>query len=171
MGFLTDKVLAIAGGAASILLAFLLAGTTLQNMGLKHQIASYAKAETKAEVHTAVVVAQRQDASNAIETKAVETVEKVRTNTVYLTKEIPDAIPAVADAACVVPVGFVRLHDAAASGLPSVPSPAGLPDESPSGVQLSAVEQTVIANYGAGHETSEQLTALQDWVRKMQATK
>lgn len=171
MTFLTDKVLAIAGGAATILMAFLLASTTLQNMGLKHQLASYAKAEQKAVGAVQTVVAKRAVASDQIETKAVQAVEKVRTNTIYLTKEIHDAIPPAVDNRCVVPVGFVRLHDASAAGLSSVPDPAGLSDESASGVPISAVAETVVANYGIGRENAAELTGLQDWIRAMQAVK
>ncbi|MFX7930435.1 hypothetical protein ABTK36_19965, partial [Acinetobacter baumannii] len=36
-------------------------------------------------------------------------------------KEVPRYVPVQADAACVVPRGFVRLHDAAAAG--TVPNP------------------------------------------------
>lgn len=65
-----------------------------------------------------------------------------------------------------VPVGFVRLFDAGAAGVPSVPDPAGRADDAASGVALSAVLSTAIENDGICHLNAGQLVALQEWVRE-----
>ena len=84
-------------------------------------------------------------------------------------KEVPRYVPAQADAACVVPRGFVRLHDAAASG--TVPdSGAGDTDAAPSGVALSTVAGTVTGNYTDSHANSEQLRTLQQALRDQGVT-
>ena len=84
-------------------------------------------------------------------------------------KEVPRYVPVQADAACVVPRGFVRLHDAAAAG--AVPdSDPGDADAAPSGVALSAVASTVAGNYTDSLANSEQLKTLQQTLRDQGAT-
>ncbi len=73
-----------------------------------------------------------------------------------------------ADARCVVPLGFVRAHDAAV-GLPDLPAPADQSDEAASGLELSAVARTVAGNYGACREAAEQVTGWQDFYRQVQS--
>ena len=73
-----------------------------------------------------------------------------------------------ADSACTIPVGFVWLHDAAASGnspalfTGAAPGAAGNA-EAPSGVALSQVAETAVHNYSLAREWRAQLIAWQDW--------
>ena len=84
-------------------------------------------------------------------------------------KEVPRYVPAQADAACVVPRGFVRLHDAAAAG--TVPDPdTGDADAAAPGVALSAVASTVAGNYTDSLANSEQLKTLQQTLRDQGVT-
>ena len=76
-------------------------------------------------------------------------------------------MPVQADAACTINRGFVRLHDAAAAG--ELPESAQDADAAPAGIALSAVTGTVAANYQTCHENAEQLRALQEWIREIQA--
>lgn len=99
-----------------------------------------------------------------IVTRYVDRVHTIYVRGATLTQKVPLYVPAPADAACPVPVGFVRLHDAAAAGT-EVPDRPGAADAVPSGVALSTVAGTVVDNYTTCHATAEQLTALQDWVR------
>lgn len=96
------------------------------------------------------------DVGAKVEARAVEIRERTRT----IVKEVPVYVTAEADRHCDVPVGFVRLHDAAAAGVP--PTPAESPD-APSGVALSAVAATVAENYGTCHELRSQVLGWQDW--------
>jgi len=66
------------------------------------------------------------------------------------------------DAKCSVPKSFVLLHDSAAKN--EVPDTSKGIDGSASGVNLSAVGETISINYNNYHQLSEQLKALQDWV-------
>ncbi len=50
-------------------------------------------------------------------TQYVDRVQVVRERGDTITKEIPVYVTPTADAACAVPVGFVRIHDAAAAGV------------------------------------------------------
>lgn len=89
-----------------------------------------------------------------------------RTQTII--KQVPVYVSEAADRACTVPVGFVRLHDAAAAALPA-PEPAGAADAAGSGVALSAVAAVTAENYGACNANASQLTQLQALLKEHQA--
>jgi hypothetical protein len=96
-------------------------------------------------------------------TQYVDRVRVVREKGDTIIQEVPVYVDREADRACTVPVGFVRLHDAAAANLPAGnPGPA---DAAPAGVALSEVSRTVAENYTRCHETAEQLIALQARLR------
>lgn len=70
----------------------------------------------------------------------------------------------------VVPLGFVRLHDAAASGsAPSFPSTTGGPLDAPSSVPLSAVSATVVENYGVAYDWRSEALTWRDWYAEQKA--
>ena len=132
--------------------------------------ASHVKAEWDAEVVKQSLTAARVEKAQAqatvqVVTEYVDRVKIVRQAGETIIKEVPVYVPAQADAACVVPRGFVRLHDAAAQGV--VPEPAGDSDAAPAGVALSAVAGTVAENYTACRANAEQLSALQSWILEM----
>jgi len=102
-------------------------------------------------------------------TQYVDRVQTIREKGDTIIKEVTRYVPVQADVACVVPVGFVRLHDAAAAG--TVPNPgAGDADAAPSGVALSAITGTVAGNYTDSHANSEQLSTLQQALRDQGVT-
>ncbi|WP_419685786.1 hypothetical protein ACN22W_00980 [Burkholderia theae] len=96
-------------------------------------------------------------------TQYVDRVQVVREKGDTIIKKVPVYVDREADRACVVPVGFVRVHDGAVANVP-VGDP-GSADAAPSGVALSAVAATVAGNYTTCHENAEQLIALQARVR------
>lgn len=100
-----------------------------------------------------------------IVTEYVDRVQVIRERGATLIKEVPVYVSAKADAACAVNVGFVRLHDAAALGLPA-PGHAGPADDAASGIALSTVAATSASNYTTCHETAERLTQLQEYVKE-----
>lgn len=97
-------------------------------------------------------------------TKYVDRVRTIEVKGDTIIKEIPRYVTAQADADCTIPIGFVRLHDAAAAGALLDPGP-GDPDAAPSGVALSTVAGTVAANYRDAHVDAERLNALQETLR------
>lgn len=106
--------------------------------------------------------------SQRVVTEYVDRVRVVQERGKTIIKEVPTHVTATADAACPVPVGFVRLHNSAAQNMPLDPAP-GNPDAPAPGVALSTVASTVADNYTTCHATAAQLNALQDWVRGLQA--
>lgn len=121
-------------------------------------------ATTQAELASAKQSLKAAQQQPEIITRYVDRVQIVREAAQVITKEVPVYVTPHADAACAVPVGFVRVHDAAAAGRPPQP-PAGDPDAPAAGLALSAVTHTVAGNYETCHAISEQLIALQQWVR------
>ncbi len=107
---------------------------------------------------------RQAEATVQVVTQYVDRIQVVREKGDTLIQEIPVYVPVQSDAACTVHRGFVSLHDAAAAGeLPTAPRDADAPAE---GLALSAVAATVVSNYQTCHENTEQLKALQDWIRQ-----
>lgn len=101
-------------------------------------------------------------------TEYVEKIVTVYKQGATIVKEIPVYVSKAADAACVVPAGFVRVHDASAANVPVSGGPLGT-DDGPSGIALSTVAGTVADNYTICRANAEQLKALQKWVRESHA--
>ena len=121
--------------------------------------ASAAQQQAQAQIQT-----RQAEATVQVVTQYVDRIQVVREKGDTLIQEIPIYVPVHADAACTVHRGFVSLHDAAAAG--KLPEPARDADAPAEGLALSAVAATVVTNYQTCHENSEQLKALQDWIRQ-----
>lgn len=122
-----------------------------------------AKAAARVAAQTQAAAVITEDVGTAVETARAETRIVYRTITeripVYVTPEIDRDYP--------VPVGFVRLHDAAATGsAPALPDGAGQPADTPSGVPLSAVADTIVGNYASCTDDRARLIGWQDWYRQ-----
>lgn len=133
---------------------------------LRQQSSGYEARAQRAEQAAARLQAELAQArlGERVVVRYVDRVRILRANAADLHQEIPRHVTTSADAACPVPVGFVRVHDAAAQGVPIDPA-AGDPDAPAPGITLSAVADTVAGNYGTCHEIREQLIGLQDYVR------
>lgn len=140
-------------------------------VGRSHGAEAEKRAEAKRLAKAQKAVAKREKKADAITEKVADKLseERIRIEyrTRYLTKEVIRYVPAEADAACTVPVGFVRLHDAAASGGEAeVPAGAGGSVEAPSGVSLSAVAETVVWNYGAAQQWRAEALGWREWYQR-----
>lgn len=153
-------------GYAAIAVACLLAGSfgTWRVMSWREQAH-----QTQVLIKTVKQIEYRDRISHDVETKYITVVQKVRDNSARQIEDIPTHVTPQADADCPVPLGFVRVFNAATGG--SVPDAASGPDGAPSGVALSEVAKASVENAGEYDATSAQLTALQDWVRQQQAVK
>jgi len=96
-------------------------------------------------------------------TQYVDRVQVVHEKGATITREIPIYVTPQTDAAFPLPVGFVRVHDAAAQGVPlGGPGPT---DAQASGIKASLAASVVADNYTNCLAITAQLTALQDFVR------
>ena len=133
--------------------------------GVGHVQAEWDAANTRQAQQVSVVKQRQAEATVQVVTKYVDRVKIVRETGATIVKEVPVYVSPEADAACVLPRGFVRLHDAAAAG--RVPESAGGADAAPAGIALSTVAGTVADNYERCRENSEQLIALQAWLHSI----
>lgn len=102
-------------------------------------------------------------------TEYVDRVQTVYVAGATITKEIPIYVTQKADAACTIPAGFVRIHDAAAANA-APDAAAGDPDAPATGVTLSAVADTVAGNYTTCHAIREQVIGLQAYISSLPAS-
>jgi len=110
-------------------------------------------------------VAEADKRSKQIVTKYVTLTKVVKEKGDAITK-LSKNLGKNADANCVIPKSFVLLHDSAAKG--EVPDTSRGIDESPSGTKLSTLGETISINYNNYHQLSEELKALQDWVKQQE---
>ncbi|AKC77313.1 signal peptide protein [Xanthomonas arboricola] len=143
------------------LIAVLVGGCVWQERRVS--AAETARDQALAEKHAAIAERDSEKNSVRIVTKFIDRVQIVREVGATTTREVPIYVTQKADAACAIPAGFVRLHDAAATGHPAGP-PTGDPDAPAAGITLSAVAGTIADNYTSCHATAAQLNALQDWI-------
>ena len=135
--------------------------------GAGHVQAQWDAAVQQQTLQAAVDRERQAQTTVKVVTQYVDRVRVVREKGDTIIKEIPVYVPFQADAACTINRGFVRLHDAAAAS--ELPEPARDADAAAAGIALSAVAGTVAANYQTCHENAEQLRALQEWIREIQA--
>lgn len=136
--------------------------------GVQHECAAQAerlkagkKTVAKVAVQGAAITKEvRQD----LEAKSAE----IRWRTKTLKEEVTVYVPFEVDRSTVVPVGFVRLHDAAALGAALPGSPGGSV-EAPSGIALSAVADTIVENYGTCHVIEAEALAWRAWYPRQAA--
>ena len=95
--------------------------------------------------------------------------QKIVTETVTVTKEIPVH---VSDRSNCITYGLVRVLDAAAAGtsVPAVGLAPGQPDDTCAPISWSAFAAEIADDYGSGRGNAEQLNALEDVVKKQAAT-
>lgn len=144
--------------------------------GWKLRDADYQR-HLKADAQAALTVSERarqtEGTNEETATDVGRQVEEAKTEiqivTRTLIKEVPIHVTREADAHCVVPLGFVRLHDAAATGGPAPSYASGESPDQASGTDLSTVAGTVADNYGYARELEAQVTGWQDWYERVKA--
>lgn len=110
------------------------------------------------------VISSAKTTQAIAEASAARTAE-IRTFTTTLIREVPSHVSPETDARFPLPVGLVRLHDAAAAGLElsAVPDPAGRADGEASSIAPSQFAAVVATNYGTCREDQSRLSAWQAW--------
>lgn len=100
--------------------------------------------------------------------RAEANMAEVRTQTTTIVPEVPRYVSAETDARFPLPVGFVRVHDAAALGA-VLPGPAPELDGQASDVVASEAATITALNYGACREDRARLAGLQEWAAQVSA--
>lgn len=151
-------------------LAVLALLTGLYTLGHHNGVTSEKAAESRRLDAARKAIAKREVKAQAITEHVAADLTKTRTEIVYRTRtlieKVPTYVPQSADAGCSIPRGFLRLYDAAATGLPS---PSGGPDQTPSGIPLSRVLETDVANLGVGYDYRAEVIAWRGWYSAQKA--
>lgn len=154
------------GKYAAIALAAVLALLGIHHAGYRagvdHQRAEYQKATERAEKRVVEVGKKSDAATEKVAEKHVQTVEKIRWRTQTLTKEVAVYVPQTVDREFRLSVGFVRVHDAAATGAALPESPGGSV-ETPSDVAPSQLAATFIGNYGTCYTWQSEALTWRSW--------
>lgn len=154
--------------------ALVLTHSAAYAIGRSHGVEAEKRAEAKRLEQAQKAIAKREAKAEQVTDKVAdqltETRAEIRYRTQYLVKEVPTYVTPEADRSCTVPLGFVRLHDAAASGSEaSLPGASGGSVDAPSGVELSAVAETVAANYGTAFGWRAEALAWREWYEQQKA--
>lgn len=162
--FLVGLACMAIGGAGGFGLAWKLQGATIAGMKTEY-------ATAKTEAVTAALKVERAravvTAKSSVEAELHQ--QEIRTVTRTIVERVPVYVTLETDQRFAIPVGLGRVHDAAALGVESVPSPTGQPDGEPSGIAASTLAATLADNYGVCRATRQTLIDLQSWVRSQQA--
>ena len=168
LGFITGPVGRWIGAALAVLA--LLAGVHHHGVtqGRDREKAAQAARLERARKDVVKREAKAETISSAAHTGLDREKARIQTRTVTLIREVPTYVSPAADRLCVVPVGFVRLHDAAAS--PSeLPAAAGGSLDAPAGIDLSAVASVVAENYGTAYSWRAEALTWRQWYRDQKA--
>lgn len=110
--------------------------------------------------------AESVQVTEKIVTQYKEKIKVVKERGDVIIEKVPEYITVKSDDQCVIPKSFVLLHDSASKN--EVPNTTGPIDDSTSAFKLSDVARTVTINYSSYHQLSEQLKALQDWIKQQE---
>lgn len=146
--------------AGALALGLLLGGTGTWRVMSWHQQAQQVQVVTK----TIKQIQYQDRVTEKVVTKYLAVQASAIEHTKTLIQEVPIYVTPEADARCVVNLGTVRLWERAVGG--PIPDAAAGPDDAPSGLACSDLAKAVGEVAGQYDLTSNQLTALQDWVRQ-----
>lgn len=159
--FLKSRAGQTLAAAVAIVLTLLAAYAAGYEAGARAEREKQAKREAAAEAVARKRERAAEKVSRDVAEDLVREVVRVETVTKTLVKEVPVYVTPDADARCVVPAGFVQHHDAAAAG--QLPEPPGRSVDADSGLELSAVSETVAFNYGLANAWRAEVIAWRTW--------
>jgi len=175
MGLITSWITSVLGGIWSYVLAGCLAASisgyavhrydevTIQGLKMADSLAALNASE-----HTRLVQAQQDKLVLNHAVAEAKAQQQITTNTITITKEIPVHVPSTT--AC-IPVGLVRLLDAAATGVNPGDVAPGQPDDACAPVSWRSLAADLADDYGAANANAEQLNALEGTVRDIAGAK
>ena len=131
--------------------------------GLSNE-ASWQLKVAKANVEIAELKVKEEKITTKIVTKYIDRIQVVKEKGNEIVKYV-DVIKE-SDSKCELPNSFIVLHDAATKN--ELPDPARITDAGTSNLKLSTATTTIVENYGITNQITEQLKALQAWIREQQ---
>jgi hypothetical protein len=117
----------------------------------------------KVRAEIARIEKESKQVTEKVVTKYIEKTKVIKETGDVIVKNVPVYVTKESDNACIIPNGFVSLHDSAAKNkIPN--STSGINDQA-SGIKLSEVTTTVVGNYNQYNSIKQQLESLQEWIR------
>lgn len=143
----------------------------IEKLGKEYELYKSNSAKERAEMlaRNQELEAKSSEVTVQVLTKYVNRVNVVKEKGEEIVREVPIYITKESDAKCVIPIGFVRVHDAATRG-EKVPDSTGPANERPTDIKLSEATETITGNYGTCNQVREQLKSLQEWVKTQEQT-
>lgn len=158
-----EKYKAVLTPIAIVLICF-----STWSLGIKEENQRYALEQDKQKVYIAELEKKASEKTVEVVTEYVDRVKVVKEKGKTIYEKVPVYITKESDDKCVLPNGFVVMHDSASRN--EVPESAGNSNEEPSGIKLSEATEVIVLNYTQYHALVEQLRSLQNWIREMQKT-
>jgi hypothetical protein len=149
-----------------LLLAGVVVGTftTGYVYGIEHEQRKQQSDQEKAAAQAVKIVTKQGIVTTQVETQYVHDVQLIKEKGDAIIREVPTYVPVDA---CPVPAAVGVLVNAAEAGS-ALPPPTPKPDDS--GTTAAAVAEWAVATVTVCKQNSEQLTALQQWVRQQEET-
>ena len=118
--------------------------------------------------HTEVVLTQKisKQATQQVVTKYVTRTKVIHEKGKEIIKKVPFYVTVKDDSRCIIPNGFVSLWNSANEM--RVPESASSVDEKASAITLSQVAGQHAKEAEQYHQTAQQLSSLQEWIREQQ---
>ena len=159
---------------ASILFSSVGAGWVVHRMD-GSTLANYQLAEARRDVDTITSTKKAQEnfdktAMDAAVTSA-ESQQKIVEKTNTIIRRITEYVSVKSDDNCIVPIGLIRLFNAAAPNAypdSSTPNDTWKPNDSASGMELNSLAAAIAQNLGRWKQDDQQLIDLQNLVRQYQ---
>tara|TARA_R110000868_G_scaffold26471_6_gene101832 strand:- start:108 stop:635 length:528 start_codon:yes stop_codon:yes gene_type:complete len=168
---LTGPLLKLAAGIIAVLAVYLYAHHTGYNSGVEHQQSLQLVAVQKATEAAQAEQRARDDITLAAAVAAAKSHIQIETVTRTIIREVPKYVTVETDAKFPLPCGFIRLHDASASGSSpsSIPLAPGELDGSACPVTASEAASIIADNYGTALAWRSQLISWQAWAKQQEA--
>lgn len=149
--------------ALGVLLVLLTVNRAGYASGVRSERAKEAKIEAAARARIDKLAAAQAASADQFRAQlaAAQAAQAVRTET--LIRKVPVYVTRKADAACVVPAGFVSLWNGGAGGPGAAPETPRGPVEAASGVALSDVARADLANYGVAYGWRDEALTWRGW--------
>lgn len=139
-------------------------------LGASHVSAQWAAEKAKSAAAAAKVEAKQVDVSANVEASTIKAKAAVAQKAAVIIKKVPVYVTAKNDAACSINGGFVRVWNAANSGL-SLPDAPGVSDGQASGVVLSDVANEHARESEYTRQLEVTVEGWQEWAEKQEAVK
>jgi len=155
-------------GRALLIVAALIAALVASHWsgyraGAAHEVQAQAVRDAEAAGRVAVIQARSAKISADARERHAADLALIDALSLQLQQKVKTYVTPQADRRCIIPVGYVRLRDAAGAGVDPVPGPAGGSLDADSGLVLSDLAANDIANAAAFNAAVQEVRAWRGW--------